>query len=39
MTTESRYHKTCSVSFLVPDNRHTTRQRTFSFAESDWTYG
>ncbi len=38
MMTEHRYHKNCSVSFSVPDDPHT-HQRTFSFADSDCTYG
>lgn len=38
MTSESRYHKPHTVSFSVPDGRQAA-QRTFSIAESDWTYG
>jgi hypothetical protein len=38
MTNEFRYHKNYSVSFSVPDDRQH-HQRTFSFPESDWTYG
>lgn len=37
MTSEAR-HKNHSVSFVEPSGRQT-QQRTFSFAESDWTYG
>jgi len=38
MTTESRCHRNHTVSFSVPDTR-SAHQRTFSFTDSDWTYG